>query len=304
MAKICTGRVGVNQLISKATLPRSRHKSSASHLHTGADQHSKHATVLGGTEDLSVDELPASLLGLLLGCELDLVVAAEVAVQGAHEDHGDDAAEEQHNDDGVDNREPVDLRVGHLKVEVPTRRPLDVALLPHDVVRPDDLLGTVFRGGKAHGLRGQGAGHLLERVARLELGIKALPRAVDLVLHAKRLHLEANDAVAREGGLVAVVEDDQTNVVVDVLDASLRVGDFFVAHVAQREALVVVGRVRRGAICEVEVMVLECVYGPPHQTTHTPNNCCARVWEEKTHPRQAPPRCSISWRLECCPQSS
>eukprot|EP00964_Phaeocystis_antarctica_P129378 scaffold93227_cov63-Phaeocystis_antarctica.AAC.1 len=52
-----------------------------------------------------------------------LVVTVEVATQRAHHDHRDDAREQQHDGERVDDREPVDLVVAHVQVEVPARRP-------------------------------------------------------------------------------------------------------------------------------------------------------------------------------------
>ena len=52
-----------------------------------------------------------------------LVVTVEVATQRAHHDHRDDAREQQHDGQRVDDREPVDLVVAHVQVKVPARRP-------------------------------------------------------------------------------------------------------------------------------------------------------------------------------------
>jgi len=52
--------------------------------------------------------LPPALLEQLL-LLLDRVVLGEVAPQRAHHDHGDDAGEQQHDDQAVEDREPVHL---------------------------------------------------------------------------------------------------------------------------------------------------------------------------------------------------
>lgn len=64
-------------------------------------------------------------LSLVLG--LELVVLGDVAVEGAHHDHGHHAREEEHDHERVDDGEPVDLVVGHQQVCVPAGCPLDVA---------------------------------------------------------------------------------------------------------------------------------------------------------------------------------
>ncbi len=73
-------------------------------------------------------QLPAGLL-LSLFSGLELVVLGDVTVQGAHHDHGDHAAQEEDDHEGVDDGKPVDLVVCHYQVRVPPRRPPNVALL-------------------------------------------------------------------------------------------------------------------------------------------------------------------------------
>ena len=73
-------------------------------------------------------QLPASLLlGLLSG--LEVIILGDVTTQSAHHDHGHHAGEEEHNHEGVDDGEPVDLVVGHQEIGVPARGPLDVRRL-------------------------------------------------------------------------------------------------------------------------------------------------------------------------------
>lgn len=60
-------------------------------------------------------------------------------VQGAHEDHGQHAGQEEDDHEGVEDREPVDLCILHLEVRVPTQGPTHVRGLERDIVREDDL---------------------------------------------------------------------------------------------------------------------------------------------------------------------
>ena len=92
-------------------------------------------------EHLTIDELPACLLLLRLLVLVDLVVDHQIAMQSAHHDHGDHARQEQNDHDGVHDGEPVDLRIRHLEVHVPARRPLDGRCLPVHIVRVDDVHG-------------------------------------------------------------------------------------------------------------------------------------------------------------------
>ena len=62
------------------------------------------------------------------------IVTVEVAPQRAHHDHRDDARQEQHDRERVEDREPVDLIVAHVQVQIPPRRPTDWRRFPRDVV--------------------------------------------------------------------------------------------------------------------------------------------------------------------------
>ena len=106
---------------------------------------------------------------------LSAVVLDQVLVDGAEQDHGEHAAEEEHNDERVEDAEPLDLGVLH-RVEdvVPTRGPLDrVVLAVADRVRVVDV----------DLLAGDG-GHLGRHVA------------VAVLLGALDLHLGVDDAAA------------------------------------------------------------------------------------------------------------
>ena len=115
---------------------------------------------------------PASLY--LLG-----VVLGDVLVQGAHEDHGDHAGEEEDDEHRVDDGEPVDLDVGvgDLVVQVPACAPRLVGPLPLDVVSEDDFATLV------DALAGHVPRHTLRIVARLQLGVRA-PHTFVLVFDA------------------------------------------------------------------------------------------------------------------------
>lgn len=57
------------------------------------------------------------------------VVLGDVHVQCSNEDHRDHEGEEEHDQDGVDDAEPVHLvrhRAVHRQIDVPTRRPVNL----------------------------------------------------------------------------------------------------------------------------------------------------------------------------------
>ncbi len=57
----------------------------------------------------------------------NLVISCNVAIDGPQKDHAQHARKEEHNDDGIDDAEPVDAcSLGGLQVRVPTRCPLEV----------------------------------------------------------------------------------------------------------------------------------------------------------------------------------
>mmetsp|Transcript_61646 Transcript_61646/g.137374 ORF Transcript_61646/g.137374 Transcript_61646/m.137374 type:complete len:324 (-) Transcript_61646:16-987(-) len=194
-------------------------------------------------------ELPPRLLLqvlLVLG-----VVAVEVPPQSAHHDHRDNAGKQEHDGERVDDREPVDLVIAHVKVEIPPRRPLGCGIFPFDVIRVDDL--SRLAGLDGDGLRGEVGtdrdgeeGELLH--VRGEL-------ALVLVLNRQRLDLKPNDTRAREG-VLAVELDHKAQVVVDVgraWDGPCAVGG---THEAHRVAAV--------------------VHGDRLAVRHLPNHLCCR----------------------------
>lgn len=62
----------------------------------------------------------------------------------ALEDKHKHTSEKEHDDDRVDEREPVDLNVAHGEVDVPARRPTDIARQPNHLIRVRDLLLLLY----------------------------------------------------------------------------------------------------------------------------------------------------------------
>jgi len=86
-------------------------------LHPVAGEHGEEDRAVGGPEDITVHQLPAVFfLGLFLR---GVVVARDVQVKGAKENHGNHEGEEDDNDKGVDEAEPVDLGIINIQVAVP-----------------------------------------------------------------------------------------------------------------------------------------------------------------------------------------
>ena len=67
-----------------------------------------------------MNQFPSSLLDAVLRILVSHVVLGDVFPQGSDDDHGDDAAEEEDNHDGVDDGEPMDLSIRHLQVDIPS----------------------------------------------------------------------------------------------------------------------------------------------------------------------------------------
>ena len=173
----------------------SPHTITHSHAHHGGEE----VALLGGTEDVAVDQLPAALLhrldALLLALCLtplarpyDGVVLADVARQRAENDDAHDRlrvtrprhahGEEQCHEETVGEREPVRALLAALQVDVPARPVLDVALLELDRVRVDDVFGDVH--------------HL--RVRKRRWNHHELPVILNVV-DAGRNHAHADDTV-------------------------------------------------------------------------------------------------------------
>mmetsp|Transcript_13007 Transcript_13007/g.28114 ORF Transcript_13007/g.28114 Transcript_13007/m.28114 type:complete len:254 (+) Transcript_13007:1138-1899(+) len=121
----------------------------------------------------------------------------------------------------------MDLVVAHVEVEVPARRPRNVRRLPHHVVRVDNLRAPGGHGREVGPQRDGG-----------ELGRRRIPRALVRVLHRVGLNLEADDARARKG-VRLVVLDDEAQVVVDVGLVGVGSRDVLGADEAEAEAAVV-----------------------------------------------------------------
>ena len=54
--------------------------------------------------------------------------------ESSNYDHCDDTAEKKHHNYRVHYREPMDLHVSHVQVNIPTRRPSDIRFLPFHTV--------------------------------------------------------------------------------------------------------------------------------------------------------------------------
>ena len=77
-----------------------------------------------------MDKLPTELLLGVLAA-VNLVVPGDVLVEGPQEDHGDHPGEEEDNHEAVEDREPLDVSVGHAVQDVvPSARPFNIVLCP------------------------------------------------------------------------------------------------------------------------------------------------------------------------------
>ena len=93
-------------------------------------EHREQHSLPGRAEDVPVHKLPPELLLGVLAA-VDLVVARDVLVEGAEEDHGHHARQEEHDDEAVEDGEPLDVGVGHaVQYVVPSARPLHIIVLP------------------------------------------------------------------------------------------------------------------------------------------------------------------------------
>mmetsp|Transcript_116135 Transcript_116135/g.329135 ORF Transcript_116135/g.329135 Transcript_116135/m.329135 type:complete len:517 (-) Transcript_116135:424-1974(-) len=192
-------------------------------LHAGAHGGEQEPRVGRPPEDVPVHELPARLLGRLLrGGEL--VVPRDVAVQRAQEDHGHHAGEEEHDQEGVQDGEPVDLPARHLEVVVPAGGPAVRALGPLHVVRVGDLVVHVE---VEEGARGAVLAHLGGPPVALGARLR----------DAVGLHLEPDDPVPLVLVGARVVLQVQLDVVVHVVPAVPLEADGEAVHVHELVAV-------------------------------------------------------------------
>ena len=110
----------------------------------------KHA-FSGRPKNVAVNKLPPELfLGVLAA--VDLVVPRDVFVQRPEQDHGHHARQEQDDHERVEDREPLDVRVGHtLEDVIPPGAPFDGIVLfkGHSIGVGDGyLVGRLGRNGK------------------------------------------------------------------------------------------------------------------------------------------------------------
>mmetsp|Transcript_101531 Transcript_101531/g.275948 ORF Transcript_101531/g.275948 Transcript_101531/m.275948 type:complete len:237 (+) Transcript_101531:1150-1860(+) len=150
-------------------------------------------------------------------------------MEGAQEDHGDHAGEEEHDHQRVQDREPVDLAPRHLQVVVPPRRPSQLARGPLHVVRERDLLV---------------AGEVEDRIRHAVLALH--DAVLERLRHAVRLHLETHDAVALVLVRALVVLQIQLDVVVDVVPRVPDDADGEPVHVGALPAVLAPPDVARG----------------------------------------------------------
>eukprot|EP00754_Rhynchopus_humris_P007414 Rhum_TRINITY_DN13446_c1_g1::Rhum_TRINITY_DN13446_c1_g1_i1::g.60475::m.60475 len=181
----------------------------ADQLRACPDDHGEQARVRRRTEHVGVHQLPAHLLGLLVGA-LRVVVAVEVHVQRAEEDHRHNGRQAQHDQKRVKDavpvppRLPADVGDGRRKVLVPAVGPGEVlGHAPLHAVRPVHNLARRFlRGQRGVRLRGVEVG-----AARLDARLLPVDRL--------RCNADAhNDVLAL---LVLVDGDLEQKVVVDVV---------------------------------------------------------------------------------------
>ena len=124
-----------------------------------------------------MNEFPAEFFLSVLST-VNLVVASNVLVEGAQEDHGHHTREEEDDDQGVENGEPLDVGMGHtLKDVVPTGTPFDAGVLfkADPVGVSDGEAAFVVRFGRdGHGLFvGEGGGAVAASVGAMVDGARS-----------------------------------------------------------------------------------------------------------------------------------
>lgn len=177
-------------------------------LDTSANEHREEEWATWWTENVTVDEFPTGFfLSILLVFHFS--VAANIGVEGAHHNHGNHTGQEENNHEGVDDREPMDLIVGHQKVDVPARSPLDVLVLPLDGVSPNNSSLFLSRDGERLGgwVLDASVGIFLQSVDVSNRGI---------MVNAFSLDFETDNATSSLHSLGSVVENSHVDVVVEV----------------------------------------------------------------------------------------
>mmetsp|Transcript_30763 Transcript_30763/g.80542 ORF Transcript_30763/g.80542 Transcript_30763/m.80542 type:complete len:242 (-) Transcript_30763:611-1336(-) len=124
---------------------RKDNESHAQKLAASADKHRKKSSPDRWAEHIAEHELPSTFFSDFL-THLILIVPVDVSPQHPDDDHRNHTSEEDHHQQRVDNREPVDVIVSHLKVQIPPRRPLGLRFLENNIVREDNFkVLLVFR---------------------------------------------------------------------------------------------------------------------------------------------------------------
>mmetsp|Transcript_34090 Transcript_34090/g.79203 ORF Transcript_34090/g.79203 Transcript_34090/m.79203 type:complete len:312 (+) Transcript_34090:1141-2076(+) len=172
-------------------------------------------------------KLPPRLLSCLF-CRGQLVVLGDVAVECPEKDHRHHARQEEHDHQGVQDREPVDVAPGHLQVGVPPRCPAVGTVSPLHVVREDDL-ADVVDGSARRRVLALACGSKTTRVSgiRLHVGLR----------QTVRLNFKANDSVVLSIVFGSVMLEEQPHVVVDVVSAAVLVDQADRESVIEREVL-------------------------------------------------------------------
>lgn len=170
-----------------------------------------------GSEDVAVDELPA---GVFLNAtileravaakviEIELVqavVASNILLQGSDQDGHDSEDQDDDNDGGIDEPEPVDLGVKDVQVLVPSSGPSSVRLAPVHAVAELDVLGLAVLAAKDNGLAIDVAVHL----AAILVGV-----GLDNNANNTELVRVLVDFVVLDNDFVVVVEKDVIVVIV------------------------------------------------------------------------------------------
>mmetsp|Transcript_73152 Transcript_73152/g.174326 ORF Transcript_73152/g.174326 Transcript_73152/m.174326 type:complete len:201 (-) Transcript_73152:410-1012(-) len=122
-------------------------------------------------------QLPAGFFGCILGTG-KLIVLGDISVQGAQQNHGHHARQEEHDHQGIQDGEPMDLTPGHLQVVVPPRSPSNVTRRPNNIIGVNNLVVKL---------------QIKECIGGVLLALHLV--TILCLSHGCRLHLEAYDIV-------------------------------------------------------------------------------------------------------------
>lgn len=108
-------------------------------LDSGSDHVDEDHLMRGRAENVSMDELPASLLQGVVFFVVPIVLS-NVTTDGADDGDTEESGQREHDDDRVEDAEPVDVDGLGGEVDVPARGPDDVGFLEGDRVGEVDGL--------------------------------------------------------------------------------------------------------------------------------------------------------------------